>query len=78
MTLEEIICKERKNRHEGGIFGVKACKESVLNDEKIHNNITLDELLNCYVKRANDDIFFNKTMVLACYELISERKSVSN
>ena len=29
-TLEEIIESEKKNRTEGGAFGITACKESIL------------------------------------------------
>lgn len=75
MTLEEIIKKEQKNRYEGGIFGIKACKESIKWElkmsEKFNQCKTLFTILEQYVKRANEDIFFNKTMVLACWELIN-------
>lgn len=81
-TLEEIIEKENKTRTENGDFGIKACKESILNEIERHKqwneqentnkyNTSLYVLLEEYVKRANEDIFFNKAMVLACWELIN-------
>lgn len=72
MTLEQIIEREKANRVEGGAFGIDACKESILWDvEHLHNN--LYKLLGEYVERANNDVFFNKTMILACWELINEQ-----
>lgn len=82
MTLEKIIERERFNRNVNALYGVDACKESILNEinrhkawNKEHNNnrfnTSLYVLLEKYVKLANEDIFFNKTMVLACWELIN-------
>lgn len=72
MTLQEIITKEQANRHEGGEFGINACKEAIEFDVKF-NHMSLYQCLEKYVKRANEDIFFNKEMVLACWELINEQ-----
>lgn len=76
-TLEQIIEKERKCRCENGMFGITACKEAIQFEleisKKYNTNKTLFTLLEEYVKRANEDIFFNKTMVLACWELINEQ-----
>lgn len=82
-TLEQIILKEKEMRKVGGDFGINACKESIKNE--IQNNKKYNEIYNTdkyttslyvllekYVKRANEDIFFNDTMVLACWELINE------
>ena len=81
-TLEEIIAKERETRGENGMFGIKACKESII--AEVNRNRKLNEqyqvnfyktslyvLLEDYVHRANQDVFFNDTMVLACWELIN-------
>ena len=84
MTLEQIIEKEKTIRTENGDYGIKACKESILSEiarnEKYNlqnqtNKFTtsLYVLLERYVKRANEDVFFNKTMVLACWELINDK-----
>ena len=81
-TLEQIITKEKETRSENGIFGIKACKESILSEIARNERYNLQNqtniyttslyvLLEKYVKRANEDIFFNKTMVLACWELIN-------
>lgn len=72
-TLEQIIAKENETRNENGTFGVKACKESILFTLEYKKGATLFTLLEEYVKRANEDIFFNDTMVLACWELINKK-----
>jgi hypothetical protein len=69
-TLEQILKAEKKNRIEGGQFGIKACKESIQFEVDFFNN-NLYSLLEEYVKRANEDMFFNKAMVLACWEMIN-------
>lgn len=75
-TLEQIINQERENRSENGDFGIKACKESIKDDlefsEKYNKGDTLFTLLEKYYKWT-DDPFFNKAMVLACWELINEQ-----
>lgn len=71
MTLEQIIIKEREHRTETGIFGIRACKESILEWQKI-KQCSLYLMLEEYVEKANSDPFFNKAMVLACWELINE------
>lgn len=70
-TLKEIIENEKKNRMENGSFGIKECKESIRFEMK-YTHKSLFELLEKYVKRANEDMFFNKQMVLACWEMINE------
>lgn len=71
-TLEQIINNEKKNRIEGGMFGIRACKESIRFDvEFFHKNIYL--LLEEYVERSNNDPFFNQAMVLACWEIINNK-----
>ena len=74
-TLEQILKQERRKRMEGGLFGITACKQSIKFDVD-HRNVKLTDLLDEYVKKANDDIFFNKTMILACWELINEKGTV--
>ena len=69
-TLEEIIKEERERRFEEGDFGMKACKESIRFSEGILHQSLFSQLEE-YLKRANEDIFFNKRMVLACWELIN-------
>lgn len=69
-TLEEILDYEKKHRHEEGDFGIKACKEAIKMD-RIYDDKSYYQLLEKYVKRANQDIFFNRAMVLACWELIN-------
>lgn len=77
-TLQQILEKEKKHRHADGIFGINACKEAIEStlriDNKYGGNKTLYTILEEYVKRANEDIFFNSAMVLACWELINEIK----
>jgi hypothetical protein len=71
VTLEQIIEKEKQHRHEGGRFGIAACKESIKFDIKT-KKCSLYELLEEYVKCSNEIEFFNRAMVLACWELINE------
>ena len=71
-TLEQILNQEKKNRHENGQFGVKACKEFIEDIEVKLCHKSLYQVLEEYVKRANEDIFFNTRMVLACWELINQ------
>ena len=74
-TLEQIIEKERTMRVIGGSYGINACKESIKWElemsDKYNEGKTLYTILESYVKRANEDICFNKAMVLACWELIN-------
>lgn len=76
-TLEEIIKKEQERRTENGDFGIKACKESIKWEleisAKYNQGKTLFTILEQYVKRANEDIFFNDAIVLACWELINNK-----
>lgn len=78
MTLEEIIESERKTRREDGMYGIKACKESIKERIEIAkkyaiHSFTLYDLLAQYVEKANTEPLFNKAMVLACWELINGR-----
>ena len=71
MTLQEIITNEQANRRDGGDFGITACKEAIEFDVK-YNHMSLYQCLEAYVERANKDVFFNRAMVLACWEMINE------
>ena len=79
-TLEQILEKEKQHRHEEGDFGIKACKELIkfevdwrIGHKQASSCVNaLFTLLNEYFLRAQDDIFFNKTMVLACWELLND------
>lgn len=71
-TLEEIINSEKEKRTESGTFGITACKESILLELKLED-VSLYTLLERYVERANEDVFFNKAMILACWELINDK-----
>lgn len=70
-TLEEIIEQEKLRRTEGGEFGIIACKESIEFAQTVLKQSLFSQLENL-VKRANEDVYFNKHMVLACWELINE------
>lgn len=72
-TLEQILEKEKARRVESGDFGIKACKESIeFTKERFGESYY--QQLEQYVQRANNDIFFNKAMVLACWELINSEE----
>lgn len=70
LTLEKILEKEKARRQEEGMFGIKACKESIKFQEEFFNE-SLYKQLEEYVERANKDVLFNQAMVLACWELIN-------
>lgn len=70
MTLAQIIELEKGRRTEDGAFGIKACKESI--KWYAEHGESLFTQLEGFVKRANEDMFFNKAMVLACWEMINE------
>lgn len=69
-TLEQILETEKSTRNEMGIFGIDACKESILFTKEYFGHSFYVQL-ELYVNRANNDLFFNKAMVLACWELIN-------
>lgn len=82
MTLEEILAKEKARRHEAGDFGITACKEHIkwevgfrTKREIAHRELNaytiLFDLLGEYLERAQNDRFFNRAMILACWELIN-------
>lgn len=71
MSLREMLRKEQENRVEGGMFGIAECKQSIEFRRKISGK-TLEELLDEYYERACTDIYFNRAMLLACYEMICE------
>lgn len=72
-TLAEIIESEKNNRIESGDFGITACKKSIkFAEEYFHES--LYQQLEQFAIRANEDVFFNKAMILACWELTNERK----
>ncbi len=82
-TLEQILKEEKEKRNEKGMFGIAECKNSIRSEiewrEKKENytipreKILLDLLFE-YLTRARNDVFFNNAMVLACWELINEKK----
>lgn len=84
-TLEQILSKEKGRRQENGIFGINACKEHIkfevnFRTEKESKNRELNgytilfDLLGEYLERAQNDVFFNTAMILACWEMINEIK----
>ena len=74
MTLEQIIEREREKRHESGSFGIKACKDSI-KFEIEHFGENLYKLLEEYVTRANEDIFFNRAMGLLVGNSLTNNKT---
>lgn len=84
-TLEEILEEEKAKRHEGGDFGISACKEHIkfevgyrtkreIANRYLNGYTILFDLLGEYLERAQNDCFFNRAMILACWELINEKK----
>lgn len=84
-TLEQILEYEKAHRHEDGEFGIKACKDAIKREvgyrtkkeivnRQLNGYTILFDLLGEYLERAQNDIFFNRAMILACYELINDIK----
>ena len=71
-TLESIINEEYKRRIEKEEFDISEYKKVVL-DEVEFDNKSLYQLLEEYVKLSNEDPFFDRARVLACWELINKR-----
>lgn len=71
-TLEQILKVEQERRHEDGMFGINACKESIKRSVELFGEDYYTQLAK-FVKCANEDKFFNSAMVLACWELINGR-----
>lgn len=83
-TLEQILEYQKKVRCEEGDFGIKACKEHIkyevgyrtkkrIASEELNGYTILFELMSEYLERAQNDVFFNNAMILACWELINGR-----
>lgn len=71
-TLEQILAIQVKRRTESGAFGITECKREIKREAQYLRK-SLYQLLETYVEQANKDVFFNKAMVLACWELINGR-----
>lgn len=75
-TLEQILAYEKEHRCEEGVFGIKACKECIKSELELDKKLGVSSSLYTYLegcmKRANDP-FYNKAMILACWELINEQ-----
>ena len=76
----DYYLKRTENASKDGIYGIDACKKCVkemiclnkkFNAHYQNNNCpdNYKDLLNHFIKRANEDIFFNENMIRACYEL---------
>ena len=84
-TLEQILEYEKAHRHEDGEFGIKDCKDHIkwevgyrtkkeIANRELNGYTILFDLLGEYLERAQNDVFFNTAMILACWELINEIK----
>lgn len=81
-TLEQILEEEKMHRREDGDFGIAACKEHIkfevgyrtkreIANRYLNGYTILLDLLGEYLERAQNDCFFNRAMILACWELIN-------
>lgn len=75
-TLNQIL-EATKNAHKDGIYGIDACKESILSnletDKKYNIQSSLYTKLEEYVDKANKNWMFNENMVQACWQLINNK-----
>ena len=80
MKIEEIIKREKEIRNEFGDFGISECKIAILRElrfkQENDESFDLFDLLRTFARRAEDDIFFNRAMVLACWELINGKNLI--
>ncbi len=81
-TLEQILANEKARRQSGGMFGIEECKKHIkwevgyrtkkeIVNRELNGYTILFDLLGEYLERAQNDVFFNKAMILACWELIN-------
>ena len=69
--LKSIRADRMKGKYESGLFGFKACKESIKWDMEYHN-LTIQQVYGECVKRALTEIGFNTFMIVACEEMMNE------
>lgn len=83
-TLEQILEEEKAKRHEGGDFGITACKERIkfevewrtkrgIVNRDFNDYTILFDLLSEYLVSAQNNCFFHRAMILACWEMINEK-----
>lgn len=71
MTLEKMIEKEKACRREDGRYGIAACKAAIKFEHQ-REKCSYFTLLERYYNRRVTDVFFNRRMVLACWELLND------
>lgn len=78
-TLKDIL-KATKNAPQKGDFGIVACKQAIndaVDDRLKRFNETRENalfaLLQGYLDRSRNSVFFNDNMIQACWQLINER-----
>lgn len=75
-VLREILERQQADRVEGGMFGITECKKAIQFNLDIDKKESLGHLLQGYVERVQKDVFFNKQMVLACWEMMDQQEQV--
>ena len=70
--LDEIRVKSHKGLLQNGLFGIKACKESILWQEKFMKQPLSHQYIEL-VQRGMHELGFNLNMIVACEELIFAR-----
>lgn len=71
--LKEIRKGRKNGKYETGLFGIRACKESI-KWKKASMGHSYQEQYAEYTKRALIEIGFNTNMIIACEELMEESK----
>ena len=69
--LSQIRKERAKGKYDDGIFGFKACKDSIRWDEKFLHK-SLEEQYADYIKRGLYEVGFNIFMIVACEECMEE------
>lgn len=77
-TLEKELKEIRKGRktgkYENGLFGIKACKESIKWDIE-NQNKTIQQIYAELISRALTEIGFNTNMIIACEEMMEKESA---
>lgn len=71
--LDELRVRSRKGQIQEGMFGIKACKESIRWNEKYLHQSFPSQYIEL-IQRGLYEVGFNLNMIVACEELMNEEE----
>lgn len=71
--IEEVRIRVANGELQEGDFGIRACKDSILWEERVMNKSLFEQYWDM-IRRASYDYFFNFNMIVACEELMKGRE----